>query len=215
MLDLRLALRTHRSTPVVTIVATVSLALGIGATTAIFSIVDSLLLRPLPVDRPHRLAVLMSMPTGVTPGLSSWSNPVWEQIRERRHELFQTAFAFSTRTTRFNLAPAGQTEFIDGLWVSGDYFDGLGVQPALGRTLTAADDTRGGGRHGAVAVISYAFWQRRFGGAADVIGRTQVMDRVPFTIVGVTPPAFFGANVGRAHDRHRDAVTLVPGERAI
>jgi len=184
----------------VTIVAILSLALGIGANTAIFAIVDSLLLRALPVDRPERLALLMSIPTGATPGLSSWSNPVWEQIRERRHELFQTAFAFSARTARFNLTSGGQTELIDGLWVSGDYFDGLGVQPILGRTFTSVDDERGGGPDGAVAVISYAFWQRSFGGAADVIGRTQVMERVPFTIVGVMPPGFFGAHVGTTFD---------------
>ena len=165
-----------------------------------FSIADSLLLRALPVDRPERLALLMSIPTGATPGLSSWSNPVWEQIRERRHELFQTAFAFSARTARFNLASGGQTEFVDGLWVSGDYFEGLGVRPLLGRTFTSVDDERGGGPDGAVAVISYAFWQRRFGGAADVIGRTQVIERVPFTIVGVMPPGFFGADVGTTFD---------------
>ena len=200
MLDLRLAIRVLRATPVVTVVAILSLALGIGANTAIFSIADALLLRALPVDRPDRLALLMAIPTGATPGLSAWSNPVWEQIRERRHELFQTAFAFSARTARFNLASRGQTEFIDGLWVSGDYFDGLGVRPLLGRTFTSVDDERGGGPDGAVAVVSYAFWQRRFGGAADVIGRTQVMDHVPFTIIGVMPPGFFGADVGTTFD---------------
>ena len=154
MLDLRLAIRVLRATPVVTVVAILSLALGIGANTAIFSIADALLLRALPVDRPDRLALLMAIPTGATPGLSAWSNPVWEQIRERRHELFQTAFAFSARTARFNLASRGQTEFIDGLWVSGDYFDGLGVRPLLGRTFTSVDDERGGGPDGAVAVVS-------------------------------------------------------------
>jgi predicted permease len=200
MPDLRLAIRAQRATPVVSLAAILSLALGIGATTAIFSIVDSLLLRALPVERPERLALLMSMPTGARPGVSAWSNPVWEQIRERRHELFQTAFAFSARTARFNLASGGQTELIDGRWVSGDYFEGLGVRPILGRTFTAADDQRGGGPDGAVAVISYAFWQRRFGGAGDVIGRAQVMERVPFTIVGVMPPGFFGTDVGTTFD---------------
>jgi putative ABC transport system permease protein len=200
VLDLRLAIRVLRATPVVTIVAILSLALGIGANTAIFSIVDSLLLRALPVDRPDRLALLASNPPGVTAGFSSWSNPVWEQIRDRRHELFETAFAFSARTTRFNLASSGQTEFIDGLWVSGDYFDGLGVQPISGRTFTTEDDRHGGGPNGPVAVISYGFWQRRFAGDADVIGRTQTIERVPFTIVGVMPAGFFGANVGSTFD---------------
>lgn len=199
MLDFRLAIRALRATPVVTIVAILSLALGMGANTAIFSIVDSLLLRPLPVERPDRLALLVSNP-GVTAGFSSWSNPVWEQIRDRRHELFHTAFAFAARTTRFNLASGGQTELVDGVWVSGDYFDALGVPPILGRTLTTEDDRRGGGPNGPVAVISHAFWQRRFGGAADVIGRAQMMDRVPFTIVGVMPSSFFGADVGSTFD---------------
>ena len=76
----------------------------------------------------------------------------------------------------------------------------LGVPAILGRTWTADDDRRGGGPDGAVAVISYAFWQRRFGGAADVIGRSLIVERVPFTIVGVTPPGFFGVDVGRTFD---------------
>ena len=88
----------------------------------------------------------------------------------------------------------------------------LGVPAILGRTFTDADDRRGGGPDGPVAVISYSFWQRRFGGAADAIGRTLTLDRVPFTIVGVMPPDFFGLDVGRAFDvavpiRHRAAVS--------
>jgi predicted permease len=178
-------------------IAVLSLALGIGATSAIFSIADSLLFRTLPVDRPGRLALLMSIPSGVRPGLSAWSNPVWEQIRERRHELFQTAFAYSARPARFNLASGGQTEFVDGQFVSGDYFEALGVRPVLGRALTSADDARGGA---AVAVITHVFWQRRYGGAPDVVGRTQLIDRVPFTIAGVLPQGFFGVDVGTTFD---------------
>src|SRR5688572_18004385 len=197
---MRLAIRAYRANPVVAAVAVLSLALGIGATSAIFSIADSLLFRTLPVERPDRLALLMSIPSGARPGLSAWSNPVWEQIRERRHELFQTAFVYSARPARFNLASGGQTEFVDGQFVSGDYFEALGVQPVLGRALTSQDDVRGGGPNGAVAVISHAFWQRRYGGAADVIGRTQTIDRVPFTIAGVLPPGFFGVDVGTTFD---------------
>ncbi len=198
-MDLRLAIRTLRSTPVVTVVAVLSLALGIGANTAIFTILDSLLLRALPVQRPDRLGLLMADmpgPGGPTP----WSNPVWEQIRDRRHDLFQTAFAFSNRTIRFNLSSGGQTVLADGVWVSGDYFSALGVPPLLGRVLTPEDDRRGGGPNGPVAVISYGFWQRQFGGAPDVIGRTQNIERVPFTIVGVMPKVFFGAEVGSTFD---------------
>ena len=86
------------------------------------------------------------------------------------------------------------------MWTTGRYFEVLGVPAILGRTWTKDDDRRGGGPDGAVAVISYAFWQRRFGGAADVIGRPLVVERVPFTIVGVTPPGFFGVDVGRTFD---------------
>ena len=112
--------------------------------------------------------------------------------------MFDGAFAWSS--TRFNLAPGGQTELVDGMWASGGIFDVLGVPAMLGRTFTEADDRRGGGPDGPVAVISYGFWQRRFGGAADVIGRSVTVERVPFTIVGVTPPEFFGVDVGRTFD---------------
>ena len=198
MNDLRIAIRTMRATPVVTLVVVVSLALGIGANTAMFSIVNSLLLRPLPVERGDRLVLLLSDPS-VTP-TSPWSNPAWEQIRDRHTDLFQETFAFSRRTTRFNLAQGGPTDFVDGVYASGRYFDGLRLPPMLGRTFTTEDDRRGGGPNGPVAVISYALWQRRFGGSRDVIGKTQTIDRVPFTIVGVMPREFFGTDVGTRSD---------------
>ena len=94
----------------------------------------------------------------------------------------------------------GESEFVDGLWASGTMFDVLGVPAILGRTFTDEDDRPGGGPDGPVAVISYAFWQRRFGGAADAIGRSLTIERVPFTIVGVTPPQFFGVDVGRTFE---------------
>ena len=192
--DIRHAVRSLRRSPVFTAVALLSLALGIGANTAMFSIVNSLLLRTLPVEQPDRLVLLLSNPS-VNPS-SPWSNPVWEQIRDRHPDLFQTTFAFSRRTTRFNLALGGRTDFVDGVYASGQYFDALRVRPMLGRSFTAEDDRRGGGPNGPVAVISHAFWQRRFSGSAAVIGKTQSIDRVPFTIVGVMPPDFFGTDVG-------------------
>lgn len=198
--DLRIALRVLRATPVISTVAVLSLALGIGANTAIFSIADSVLLRPLPVERPERLVVVLSQPPGNAVSVSAWSNPVWEQIREHRHELFATAFAYSARISRFNLAPTGQADLVDGLWVSGDYFEGLGVPPLLGRTLTPEDDQRGGGANGPSAVISHDLWQRRFGSAADIVGRSLTIDRVPFTIVGIMPAGFFGSDVGTRFD---------------
>ena len=198
MNDFRVAVRTLRATPVVTLVVIVSLVLGIGANTAMFSIVNSLLLRSLPVERADRLVLLQSNPS-ITPN-SPWPNPVWEEIRDHHADLFEATFAFSRRTTRFNLAQGGQTDFVDGVYASGGYFDALRVRPILGRSFTAADDRRGGGPHGPVVVISYSLLHRRFGGASDVIGRTQTIDRVPFTIIGVMPPDFFGADVGSSSD---------------
>ncbi len=190
---IRDAFRSLKAAPIVSGVAILSLALGIGANTAMFSILDSLLLRSLPVKDPKALAVVAQGQVDRT----SWTNPLWEAIRDRP-ELFDGALAWSS--TRLNLAQGGQTEFVDGIWTSGSYFDVLGVQPILGRTWTPADDARGGGPEGGVAVISYPFWQRRFGGAADAIGRSITVERVPFTIVGVTPPHFSGLDVGRTFD---------------
>jgi predicted permease len=194
MRDLRLAVRALKSTPVVSFVAVLSLALGIGANTAMFSIVNSLLLRALPVKVPQELALLTD---NAARGITSWTNSIWEQIRQRR-EVFDGVFAWSTM--RFNLAAGGETEFADGIWASGSMFETLGVPAMLGRTFTEADDARGGGPDGPVTVISYAFWQRRFGGAADAIGKTLEIERIPYTIIGVTPADFFGPDVGRAFD---------------
>ena len=118
-------------------------------------------------------------------------------IRDRP-ELFDSVFVWSN--ARFDLASGGQTEYVNGLWVSGRFFEGLGVPSMLGRTFTPEDDRRGGGPDGPVAVISYAFWQRRYAGAADAVGKAVSLDRVSFTIVGVTPPEFTGVEPGRAFD---------------
>src|SRR5262245_11626067 len=158
-----------------------------------FSLVNSLILRALPVRDPVQLVTLTD--SAARPR-SDWTYPIWAEIRQRP-ELFDGAFAYSA--SRFNLTQGGETEFASGLWVSGRFFETLGVTAMLGRTLTDADDRRGT-PDGPVAVISYSFWQTRFGGAADAVGRTLTIDRVPFTIVGVSPPAFFGPDVGRSYD---------------
>jgi putative ABC transport system permease protein len=188
MRDLRDAFRSLVATPVVSVVAILSLALGIGANTAIFSILDSLILRTLPVNEPQRLVMI---------DRGSWTNPIWEAIRDRQ-QAFEGATAWSP--TRFNLAAGGQTELVDGVWASGRFFEVLGTSAILGRTFVPDDDRRGGGPDGPVAVISYSFWQRRFGGRADVIGNPLMVERVSYTIIGVTPPEFFGAEVGRKFD---------------
>jgi hypothetical protein len=166
-----------------------SLALGVVANTAIFSIVDSLLLRSLPVRQPQRLVLLDD---------GSWTNPIWEEIRDRHSPLFEGTVAWSIQ--QFDLAGGGEAQLVDGLWASGRFFDVLGVNAVLGRTFSADDDRRGGGPDGPVTVISHRFWQQRFGGAADAIGRSLTINRVAYTIIGVTPPDFFGPEVGRSFD---------------
>jgi len=197
MHDLRLAARALRATPIVTGVAMLSLALGIGANSAIFTLVNSLLLRSLPVNQPSQLALMTHGTTGALRGSQLWTLAVWNDVRERS-QLFDSSCAWSW--SRLNLRAGGQTEMASGLWASGGLFETLGVRPFVGRLLTAADDRPGGGADGRVAVISYGFWQRRFGGASSVVGRRLALDGVPFTIVGVTPAGFFGPDVGLSFD---------------
>ena len=193
--DLRDAFRALRATPVVTVVAVLSLALGIGANTAIFSLVNALMLRSLPVRDPQQLVQLMSSRTR-----ASWSNPLWEQIRERQTQLFDGAFAYSQQ--RYNLSRGGEAQLVEGIMASGGFFGVLGVPAVIGRTFTAENDIRAGAgiENRQVAVISYGFWQRHYGGAADAIGKSIELDRVAFTIIGVTPPEFTGVDQGTAYD---------------
>jgi len=187
MKDVRDAFRSLAATPLVTAVAIASLALGIGANTALFSILNGLLLKQLPVREPQRLALL---------GDRDWTNPIWEQIRARQAEFAESACAWSAQ--EFNLAASGRAEPVDGAYVSGDLFRTLGIDTPVGRPLTAADDVRGGGADGWAAVISERLWRSRFGGAPDILGRQLIVNAVPFTIVGVSPRGFFGPEVGRA-----------------
>ena len=203
MQDLRLAVRVLCAAPIVTSIAILSLALGIGANTAIFSLVNSLLLRTLPVPEPERLVILSTDASAGRRNTDAWNYGVWEEIRRRAPEMFGGAIAWSETGTpgRLSLSTAGgEPQPVDGAYVSGDFFTTLGVPALLGRTFTSADDVRGGGPDGPVAVISYGMWQRRFGGDANVIGTSIVIERIPFTIIGVTPPEFFGAEVGRTFD---------------
>ncbi len=187
--DIRYGIRVLRKAPVFTSVAILSLALGIGANTAIFSLVNSLLIRALPVRAPDRLAILEH---------GSWTNPIWEQVRERQGALFDGALAWGNDT--FDLAAGGLSQPVPGMWVSGSFFDVLGVPAMLGRTFTPDDDRRGGGPAGPVVVISYRFWQQHFSGAADVVGRPLVVNGIAFTVIGVTGPEFLGPVIGRSFD---------------
>jgi hypothetical protein len=125
--DVRLSLRSLRATPSVTAVAVLSLALGIGANAAIFSIINSLLLRMLPVKDPARLVLLTDTPTRAR----SWGYPLWLEIHKRQ-QFFEDSAAWSF--TRFDLSSGGETQFVNGAWVSGSFFDTLGVKAALGRS---------------------------------------------------------------------------------
>ncbi|HEY2434554.1 MAG TPA: ABC transporter permease [Vicinamibacterales bacterium] len=204
--DLRDALRSLRASPVLTLVAVVSLALGIGANAALFSILNSLILKTLPVHDPARLVMIDG---------GSWTNPIWEQIRERRRDLFEDAFAWSAGPV--NLAVHGETDAVDGVWASGNMFDVLGVPAFLGRTFTEADDVRGGGAEGAVAVVGYGFWQRRMGGSPDAVGRRLTVDGIDVTVIGIAPRGFLGPDVGRSADVivPIGARTLVAGQSQV
>ncbi len=187
--DLRYALRGMRRSPALTAVAVLSLALGIGANTAIFSLIYSVMLKSLPVSHPEEL--LQVTKAGRR---DSFSNPVWEQIRDRQ-DVFSGVFAYTSR--RFDLASGGEARYAQGNLASGQFFETLGVHTVLGRPFTADDDKRG---CPGVAVLGYSFWQRAYGGSADILGTTVSIDRHPFPIVGVTQPGFFGVDVGVAAD---------------
>jgi hypothetical protein len=209
--DIRYGFRQIRRAPAFAAVAIATLALGIGANAAMFSIAHALLMRPLPVVEPQRL-IAVGTPNDND---ETWTYQVWDAFH-RRPELFDGAFAFSLQP--FDLSERGETEPVEGLYASGDFFAVLGVQPFAGRLFTSEDDVHevGAGPDGPVAVVSYGFWQRRFGGQ-DVIGQTLHLRRVPFTIIGVTPRNFFGPEVGRSFDiavpQHRTARAR-PGDHA-
>ena len=144
--------RSLRATPLVTALAILSLALGIGANTSLFSILNGLMLRPLPVREPGALVQLQG---------GSWTYPIWHEIKARETDLFEGAFAWGSE--QFDLSPGGETRLIEGAYVSGRFFDVLGLRAARGRLLTAADDRPGGGTDGPVAVISHRFWNGQYG----------------------------------------------------
>jgi predicted permease len=199
MLNLKLALRTLFKSPFVTIVAVVSLALGIGANTAIFSLFHELILRSLPVQEPARL-VNLSAP-GPKPGSQTCNqagdcDAVFSYPMFRDLERVQTSFTGIAAHRLFgtNLSYRGQTLSGDGMFVSGSYFPVLGMQPALGRLLGPADDRTIG--EAPVAVLSYAWWQSRFGADPNVLNDTIIVNGQSLTIVGVAPRDFTGTTLG-------------------
>ena len=199
MHDVRLAFRALRTSPILSAAAVLSLALGMGANTAIFSVVDALLLRNLPVPAPDRLVTVSSsfaLNHGFKAG-AGMSYDIWNRMVERA-QMFDGGFAWAP--ARVDLSDGGEAQPADALFTSGGFFSTLGVPALLGRTFSAADDVKGGGRDGLVAVISYQLWQHRFEGSGDVIGRMLPVEGTPCAIVGVMPPRFFGIEVGQPFD---------------
>ncbi len=192
--DLRYGWRMFVRTPGFTAVVLLTLALGIGANTAIFSLIDTLLLRSLPVHKPAEL-VLVNLRERQTPG-SGGESLSYAIVRalDQQHDVFSAAGGFTG--TSFEVQEAGAKR-LPGSLVTGRFYDVLGIQPAAGRLLTRDDDEAGATP---VAVISDSYWQRQFGRSPAAIGQTLHLDGVPVTIVGVTPQGFDGATVAQTTD---------------
>jgi putative ABC transport system permease protein len=198
--DLRHAFRLLRLSPGFTIVAVLTLALGIGANTAIFQLIDSIRLRTIPVKNPQELGTVRIADrhwgSGQFSGqYSQLTFPMWEQIRKRQEGFSEIAVWTGQQ---FNLATGGEVHYTKGLRVSGDFFHVLGVEPILGRLLGPEDDQPGCGT--SAANISYAFWQRNFAGDPSVIGKRLTLDGNSFQILGVTTAAFHGISIGDTFD---------------
>jgi predicted permease len=197
--DIAYGLRQLKLNPGFTTIAVLSLALGIGANAAIFQLVNAIRLKTLPVQNPQEL-VLIDFEDGSVRHGSGWgphgiaSYPQWDQIRAHQ-QAFSDVMAWHQEL--FNLAMGGEPHYARGMYVSGSFFRGLGVSAILGRTLTERDDNDA---CSAGAVISYAFWQRQFLGDAGAIGRKLTLNGYPFPVIGVTPPSFFGMEVGNQYD---------------
>ena len=205
--DVRYGARVLRKTPVFTAVAVLSLAIGIGANTAVFSLVDTVLLRMLPVSHPEQLVVVkwggakpMTRNTAYSTGsgdahggwtLNVFSWPVFAEMRARSGTM-KSIIGFSP-LYQLTIVAGGQAITTGGVAVTGNYFSALGVQPILGRPLVKDDDSAGGA---VAAVISYRLWERAFGLDPGAVGKTVYINRQPCTIVGVTPRQFFGVSPG-------------------
>jgi predicted permease len=191
--DVRYALRTLRRSPLFVVVAILSLALGIGANTAIFTLINQLILQYLPVSHPEELVLLTARGQhyGSNSGPNALSYPMYRDFRDK-NEVFRGMFCRHSET--LSMSFEGRTELVAGEFVSGNYFPVLGVGSVLGRVFTASDDLMQGGHP--VAVLSYGYWKTRFGGDRDVLGKKMLVDGYPFTIVGVSQEGFDGVAPG-------------------
>jgi putative ABC transport system permease protein len=186
--DLAYAIRSMRRAPGYTAVAALSLALAIGANTAIFSLVNVLMLRDLPVRNPHELVEI---------GPDNFSYPFYEEVRDQ-NTVFSDVLAISSTAVRATIDDAARLPI--GRFVSGNVFQSLGLSPAVGRLLSPDDDRFDAAEGSTLTVIGYELWQHEFGGDRQIIGRTLTIETVPFTIVGVLPRTFDGVTVGRRDD---------------
>jgi putative ABC transport system permease protein len=190
MNDLRYGLRQLWKHPAFTLVAVLTLALGIGANTAIFSVVNAVLLKPLPFPEPeHLIAVGMTdtRQKGTQTDLGSLSYPDFFDFRDQNHTLNSIA---CYRDPLFALAAAEGAQSIHGVTCSAEFFDVLGIKPIMGRAFSRADEQAGGGPGGPKVILSHDFWQKQFGGDQNVLGRTLELDRRQFTVIGVMPDRF-------------------------
>jgi putative ABC transport system permease protein len=185
--DLSYALRLLRRAPAFAAAIVIVMALGIGATTGVFALLDALVLKSLPVPSPQRL-VYFSQP--------AFSYPIFREVSARGGSIFTSVSAWDM--DRVSVQWHSELEATEVLMASGEFFATLGAQPAAGRLIGPDDDRAGGGPAGLVAVISHACWRQRFGGDPSIVGRSVTIQQRRFTIVGVTPPGFFGVAAGLA-----------------
>ena len=200
-INIRQALRSFAKNPAFTAVVVLTLALGIGANTAIFSLMDQVLLRLLPVKDPDRLVILQGpgpfsgRASSHSNTLQTMSHPMFEHLREQ-NTVFSGVLA--EYTASIHLGEGGQTDDVHGDLVSGSYFETLGLHPALGRLFTRDDDRVPGGHP--VVVLGHGFWTRRFASDRGVVGRSLRVNDTPMTVIGVAPPGFHGIEVGGSVD---------------
>ncbi|HXJ94334.1 MAG TPA: ABC transporter permease [Terriglobia bacterium] len=211
--DLRYAFRMLRKSPGFAAVVILSLALGIGANTAIFSLIDAVMIKMLPVRQPEQLVLLNWVSKGLSYAIrgydgdsykdkmgrdigTSFSYPIYEAIRARNNA-FSDVLGFADADQPLNINAFGLSGLAKGEYVSGNYFSTLGVGAALGRTFVSEDDKA---EASPVAVISYAYWTSRFGRDPSVLGKAMTVNNVPFTLIGVAAPEFFGLQAGRPTD---------------
>lgn len=194
--DIHYGLRVLGRTPVITGIAILSLALGIGANTAIFSLINTVILRSLPVQKPEQLVqISMGEPHSTEEKNSIFTNALWEQLRDRQ-DVFSGVLAWGS-PSHMDLAQGGAIHPVDIIFVNGEFFNTLGVQPAAGRLFSKSDDQRG---CATTAVLSYGFWQDHFGSNKNTIGSTLSLDKHVFEVIGISAAGFSGVDVGRKFD---------------